>query len=342
MLINHYSGKKCFLYWHQDNEKSLDPGSSVSTLSLGSTRRLLVAPPTEKGTKYKTEHTATLCPNSVFVMKPGFQQEFFHELAAGSKSKSERGLRFSITFRNVISARENPLTASPNPQIQSTSTAVPDPPIQNTSPLSGSSSVHTPTKCIDTVVFGTSLVKGMDESLLSKHNYTGGSTFKVFSNPGAKLPAIFDNVIKVRDSGNIDCSKVGKIFLVCGGNDVENLSKKSGISSVFYDFEDLIDLTKETFPNAKINLVSLIPRRSRYKQHINNMLHVNDWLFDFCAEENIRFVDIWSFFLEKKSGRFTGKMNKKLFNWGMLHFSKVGECVLAKVLIAVSNRPRAQ
>ena len=100
-------------------------------------------------------------------------------------------------------------------------------------------------------------------------------------------------------------------------------------------------LAKLVFPNAKINFVSLIPRRIKYTSHIRNMHKVNLWLKGFASyvnDESIRYVDIFSFFLLKTSSAWT--LNNKLFNGSKLHFSAIGDSVLAKVLIGVANRPR--
>ncbi len=69
------------------------------------------------------------------------------------------------------------------------------------------------------------------------------------------------------------------------------------------------------------------------------MHQVNDWLKSFCKKESIRFVDIFSFFLHKTSSSWM-MLNDKLFNASRLHFSRIGDSVVAKVLIAVANKPR--
>ena len=104
------------------------------------------------------------------------------------------------------------------------------------------------------------------------------------------------------------------------------------------DMEDLVSLTREAFPNAKVNILSLIPRRSKYLTHISNMHTFNEWLRDFCRKEAIRYVNIFSFFLNKTPKMWT--LNNKLFNGSKLHFNPMGDSVLAKVLIGVANRPR--
>ena len=109
---------------------------------------------------------------------------------------------------------------------------------------------------------------------------------------------------------------------------------------MFEDIEDTVELTREVFPHAKINFISLIPRRAKYEEHISNMHAVNIWISKFCQKEDIRFVDIFSFFLIRTSREWW--LNENLFNSSKLHFNKVGDSVLAKVLIGVANLPQCQ
>ena len=149
---------------------------------------------------------------------------------------------------------------------------------------------------------------------------------------------IYEDIEKLRDGGKHDTTSVSSIFLLCGGNDVENLKNDSSMAFVFEDIEDLVDLAREVFPNANLNFISLIPRRSKYLYHIRNIHRVNEWLMSFCRKEAIRFVDIFSFYLYKTPSIWT--LNSKLFNGSKLHFNTTGDSVLAKVLIGVANKPR--
>ena len=108
---------------------------------------------------------------------------------------------------------------------------------------------------------------------------------------------------------------------------------------MYDDFEDIVYFIKETFPNAKINIFSLIPRRAKYKSHIRNMHKVNSWLNKFCTmNAATRYVDIFSFFLSKTPSIWS--LNNRLYNGSKLHFSSIGDSIVAKVLIGVANKPR--
>lgn len=77
-----------------------------------------------------------------------------------------------------------------------------------------------------------------------------------------------------------------------------------------------------------------------YSTHVANMYDMNTWLSKFCCKENIRFVDIFSFFLKYDKKEKKNLLNKSLFNRSELHFNGKGDSVLGKVLIAVANKPR--
>ena len=324
MLINRYKNLHSYLDFHKDDEKSLDPDSSISALSLGATRRLLISPTEDKK---NAAHTIKLEPGSLNTMLPGFQEQYYHSIAPGRRSiNKERGTRYSITFRRVLpTTTELPIivedvTKEKEDVINKETKKHEHDAEQSSSP--------------NTLVFGSSLAKGLDSTLLSRYE----KKFRVFSNPGAKIKDIEHDIKDKATEGTLDASKVLSVFLICGGNDIENLRNDCDIEDVFIDYENLVKVATHTFPNARVNIVSLIPRRATYRTHINNMYKMNEWLEDFCLKNPIRFVNIFTHFLFKLPHIW--HLNRKLFNDGKLHFNKIGNSVLAKVLIGVANFPR--
>ena len=315
-----YRNLHCSLGPHKDDETSLDPTSPISALSLGASRRLQISLDADKN---KVMHTIELASRSLCSMLPGFQNSYYHSIAPGRKSvKKEKGERYSITFRRIL-----PDAVEENEEKEEEIEEVPTSDIKKQVPDKDKS---TP----DTLVFGSSLAKELDETLLSKYK----KIFGVFSNSGARVQDITNDVKRVKENGTLDVQKVSSLFFVCGGNDIENLQKDSDIQNVYRDYENLVNVAKDVFPAAKINIVSLIPRRARYRAHINNMYEMNEWLEDFCLEHSFRFVNIFSHFILKLPHIWL--LNRKLFNDSHLHFNKVGNSVLAKVLIGVANSPR--
>ena len=345
ILINKYKDVNCSLVYHKDDEKCLDRTSPIATFSLGrATRRMLVSLDASKHTPVEE---FLLTPGSLFTMMPGFQELYWHAIAAGRKdidNDAERGVRFSLTFRKLLPGKDKQAPESssvpvPIPTPTPTTAAVAPATVDDAAATEPNSSV--PARPLpadksnaDTFVFGSSLVKGLDEQLLSKHS----KNFKVFCNSGACVGDIYEAVERVVKEGNHDITRVSNIFLLCGGNDVENFKKDADIRDLFDDFEDLVWYTREAFPHAKIHIISMIPRRKKYRTHIRNMHNVNNWLKEFCRKEDIRYVDIFSFFLVKTPSIWY--LNRKLYNSSDLHFSKIGDSVLGKVLIGVVNLPR--
>ena len=319
MLINKYRNFYCSLGPHKDDEESLDPASPISALSLGATRRFQISSNADKN---DVIHTVELESRSLCTMLPGFQEKYNHAIASGRKSiKKEKGVRYSITFRRILpqspqlaKIKESEAEKEDQGEVQSHENA------ETISP--------------DTLVFGSSLTKELDSTLLSKYN----KKFMVYSNSGAKIRDISNDIKSVRDKGTLDLDKITSVFLVCGGNNIGNLRKDSDIENAYRDYENLIEVTKDVFPVAKINIVSLIPRCARYRAHISNMYEMNEWLHHICDNQSIRFVDIFSHFLLKLPHIWL--INKKLFDNSQLHFNRVGNSVLAKVLIGVANSPR--
>jgi alkylated DNA repair dioxygenase AlkB len=273
MLVNKYKDLHSCLAAHKDDEACLDPTAPIATLSLGATRRLAIS---LNANKKKTGEPILLTPGSIFCMLPGFQERFYHAILPGRKyppggGTKETGVRYSITFRRITGTDEPNLTA---PTTLSTQT-----------PLPVDSLTVPAAKCVaDTLVFGSSLTKGLDVTLLSKHS----RQFKVYTNSGAQIADIRSDVEEVVRKKEVDVEKVKSIFFICGGNDVDNHSRGKCFNSICNDLEDLIRVTREAFPNAKLNIFSLIPRKSTYRCHISNMLVFNEWLEDYCKAEGLR------------------------------------------------------
>ena len=322
MLVNKYRNVNCSLGAHKDDERCIDQSSPIATLSLGSVRRLQMS---SNDNKTKVVNTVFLTPHSIFCMLPGFQEKYYHSVPAGRGSiKKEKGIRFSVTFRRLLPPTEEHSLPAHRPDTDASITL--KVPVASTN-------AKTEDTHPDALVFGSSLTKGLKARELSKYN----RRFKVFTNRGAHVKDIYEDIERELQKGVIDTSKVKCVFLVCGGNDIEAIKEDCDMKFLREDFEDLFNLTREAFPQAKVNVISILPRRSKYRLHISNMHSVNEWLQDFCRMDSIRFVDMFSFFLHKRPTIWS--LNSKLFNGSKLHFNSVGDSVLAKVLIGVANRP---
>ncbi len=92
VLINKYDGVDSYLPQHSDDESSIDPESSIYTLSLGETREVVF---TDKYSKVET--TLAVEDNSLYTMTRHSQNCFTHQI----NKDSVGGVRYSLTFRTV-------------------------------------------------------------------------------------------------------------------------------------------------------------------------------------------------------------------------------------------------
>ena len=331
VLINRYHTRKTFLDWHQDDEPEVDSSFPIATLSIGASRRFMICDNKIKAER-KQYYEKELHDNSLLVMKSGLQNTHHHKLADGRSSiECERGVRYSLTFRRLISSSNAVLpsaTLTPSPAPVSTEE-------QNTVP--NQKKEHG--TCYQSFVFGSSLTGGLDEEIMSK-----GKRFKVFSKPGAHVR---DIIKTMRDAFNdkevcLDC--VDSVFVVCGGNDAENIRSEMGMRNLENSFRNLFKLISHLVPKARINIMSLIPRRVHDYWHLQHIFGINEFLEYECPMySNCFFIKVFTNFLAHKERYYSNKevhLNNKLFRKDRLHFNSVGDSVLAKVLMGVANSPR--
>lgn len=170
-----------------------------------------------------------------------------------------------------------------------------------------------------------------------------GQTFRVFSHPGARVRTIINKIHGVFKDDEICTKCIENVFIVCGGNDTENITSYTGMETLKKSFVCLIEGFKKYLPNARINILSLIPRRIMDDWHLQRMHIVNDYLANLCPNyKNCFMVSIFTNFLAYKERFFLNGefyLNERLFKVDKLHFSPLGHSVLAKVLIGVANKP---
>ena len=87
----------------------------------------------------------------------------------------------------------------------------------------------------------------------------------MLSNPGAQIEDIIQDCFAISEDKNICRKCIEDVFLVCGGNAIENNKSKAGPKKVTEHYKSLVDYVGYIFPNAGINVVSILPRRLRYR-----------------------------------------------------------------------------
>ena len=95
-LINKYCGPESNLPRHSDNESTIEPGSSIFTISLGTKVDVTFTEIYNPDTVVKQ----TVAPNSLYVMSHKSQTYWEHEIKK-CDSLASSDIRYSLTFRHV-------------------------------------------------------------------------------------------------------------------------------------------------------------------------------------------------------------------------------------------------
>ncbi|HQQ93114.1 MAG TPA: alpha-ketoglutarate-dependent dioxygenase AlkB [Bacteroidia bacterium] len=93
-LLNLYPNGESGMGWHSDNEKEIEPGSSIASLSFGAERRFVL-----KHILSGTKVEINLEPGSLLEMKGSTQSHWLHSLP---KLKGLKEARINLTFRRMI------------------------------------------------------------------------------------------------------------------------------------------------------------------------------------------------------------------------------------------------
>jgi alkylated DNA repair dioxygenase AlkB len=89
---NFYRNGQDSIGWHSDDEPSMGCSPAIASITLGACRKFSIKPKTKgaKATHFWLEH------GSLFLMLPGCQQEYVHQLPKDGKCFTER---INLTFR---------------------------------------------------------------------------------------------------------------------------------------------------------------------------------------------------------------------------------------------------
>ena len=98
VLVNRYRDGRDSMGMHADDERELGPAPVVATLSLGATRRFVIA---RRRGAAGDRHTVALASGSLLVMRGACQSEFRHGLPRDAAAAGER---ISLTFRTITEA----------------------------------------------------------------------------------------------------------------------------------------------------------------------------------------------------------------------------------------------
>jgi alkylated DNA repair dioxygenase AlkB len=93
-LLNIYHAGNEGMGWHSDNEKELDSGTPIASISLGARRKFAF-----RHKQDKTTSSQFLENGSLLIMHPPIQEYWHHSLL---KTKTVMSPRINLTFRKIL------------------------------------------------------------------------------------------------------------------------------------------------------------------------------------------------------------------------------------------------
>ena len=289
-IVSCFSSSKAFLSLHKDNEALMSQTSSISTVSFGAPRKLQFVRDGKHRIDGKRDLTADIELDAshltMNIMKPGAQSIMKHRVPAGDHVPDMSNVRYSLSFRKIISqsANLNQTVLPSEQQVQEKEKSAPPTPMQ---PV--------------ILVAGDSFAARLDAKRLGK------GKIKVINvaEGGLKISAVQKNIEEfVRKNTQYD---VQKVILSIGTNDIRHC--KDGIKHLKNTICDFMKFLKITFPSASIYFQSIIPLAHNNCPHVtSNVLDMNKLIYNLCSKFHLYYLDVFRSFLNH-----WGYRNDRLF-----------------------------
>ena len=320
ILVNKYDDGNSHIPMHSDDEECIKPNSSILTISLGETRTMKFHPKdkfhgSEIAINLQHGDVFTMSSNSQSLFKHGISKDnsrsmrislTFRDLINCSKA-NYKALNSSLDsvgkFLLDLSSSQPPV--NPNAHVENirNSDKTNSRPQQDSSKLPTLTATQSivlpkpaspPQTSVDTIYISSSMFADLNDSKLSSNSHKTA----VFFYRGATAGGILHRLQNDQGFKAIDTGAVRQIFLLTGTNNVDNIlnvhkSNHSNINIDFnsygeYEFErarediyNLVHYLNRKIPNAKINILNILPRASISRNMVINNL--NQYLQSLCA-----------------------------------------------------------
>ena len=277
VLVTKFGSGYDNLVYHQDNEDSISDNSMILTLSLGDTRPINFRHIVNNGAEL------SIAPRhgEIYLMSKVSQRYFEHSVPKVPNGKQ----RISLTFRLIGEEHDQDfLTPVPScaPLADQPRPLKPD-------YVSNKSSVASKQKP-SSVYISSSMFRKLDAKKLSSDTQTA----HVFSYPGATTCAMMERFKSDSCFKGIARDEITKVFLMCGTNDVDNLTRdrhsfKKRLEGLGVDVERFVDLLIELMPNAIVSIINILPRADYDRNNVINS--INSTIMSICNNRDfLKFV----------------------------------------------------
>ena len=290
VLLTKYINGSDSIGFHSDNEPEIITNSDIVTISLGQSRVAKFRG--QSACSEYPEQELTLNHGDVMVMSRTSQDFFQHSIIADSSPNP----RISITLRmlNVNTILES--SAIQNPSTAPTLTVAD---VQRPHEVTQNSNSDRPLNCPEnyTLYIGDSMLKHLNSTKMSSQSQKA----LVFAYPGATAEGIISKLRSDPQFLNLDPSKVSKMYVLCGANNVDKIvhvpfhmnsdliydsvlyqTSENGLHYAKAEFCKLVDFLHGWADYASINFINILPRESSIRNEIINCLnqHIKKLTYD--------------------------------------------------------------
>ena len=321
MIHMYDSGEACIPH-HADDEEEIDGNSQIITISLGESRSIeFKHMDTGSITSQKLNH------GDVFVMSKLSQGFFTHSIT--KDQNNSLGPRISITVRLIKppSCKVNSVVSSEPLQSSMGTVAdflldlgkesedlttrpaiiapllpskqlIPNAHAGNmNNPIHSNMGECTPTsqqqaQKTKTLYISSSMFRFIDTNRLSSGEQTAHKLFY----PGANAKQMLNRLSNDPKFSSLEKRSISKIFLLTGTNNVDSIyygDSNISFDSTVADISNLVSFLQSTFAASKIHIINILPRRTKGRMDIVNLL--NDQIKLLCEDSsNLYYLDTFS------------------------------------------------
>ena len=256
VLVTKYCDGSNFLNYHSDNEIEIAPDSNILTISLGATRicKFRKLPVSSSN----PEHSLFVRHGDAVLMSRQSQDLFQHSIIADDCQSPRVSITLRLIKPSMADNRSNPVMIDATPE--------PDVPC--------------------TIYIGDSMFRHLDFKKLSSSSQNA----IVFNYPGATAGGILDRLQNDPKFRKIDSTKVDKIILFGGTNNVDKIQnipshlKSSYVHGFDHMTENVLNQAKDEIfqlinylhcwcNTAKISILNILPRVSLSRNIAINTLN---------------------------------------------------------------------
>ena len=315
-LVSYYRDGTVSLPLHRDDESIFDVSAPVGNISFGSTRTI-------EFKKQKADSipaaTYNLSHKSALFMIPGCQQKYFHEVV---KSEEPTGWRYCLSFRVVSKEVVSKCNYTPD-----TDGYQHQPKVDNNIPsniLNRKVGEDKPVS-VEHVIIGDSLIR----------NIVLPNTLNICK--GGARPHDLGKLLSEKvDELEIDTNKIKSVTISVGTNMLEFDRKIKGfipMMEVYSDYDQFVRMCMGIFPNAKLLLFNITPRKYCFRYTHDRICLLNLFIRDLEMTYlgRVEYIALYDEFL------YNGWLNTRLYNLDKLHFSGEGVKLVSGAIHRAQN-----